>query len=77
MDKKKPHIPEWKMWLLIIMVTQALTAAQCCWMQQRCFQNHQLLWDSVERQTQIVREHIENTTQYLEKLNQLLRVAGK
>lgn len=82
--KKHPHIPGWKVWMLVITVAQASMTAQNCWYHHRCAQGRQLLWDSMERQdqiakeqAQIVKEHIDNVNQYLKELNQILEDVGK
>lgn len=65
MEKKNPRIPPWKVWILIIITIQAISAIQNFW-------SHRLLWDGLFHQSEIVKSHIEDTNQYQVELNQIL-----
>lgn len=57
-EKKDPRIPPWKVWILVLSVTQAVSAVQN-------FRSHQLLWDAILRHGQVAVEYIENQNRYL------------
>lgn len=71
-EKKNPRIPPWKVWILVLSVTQAVSVVQN-------FRSHQLLWDVILRMqqslNQVLQENIEYhqvQNQYLEELNRIL-----
>lgn len=64
-EKKKPHITMVWIAIAVLSINQAVGA-------YRCQESHQLLWDGLIRQSEIVKSHIERTNQYLAELNQIL-----
>ena len=50
-EKKNPHIPPWRVWIIVLLVIQIISTA-------RNNQVHQQLWNSLN-------EHTESTSQYL------------
>lgn len=71
-EKKNPRIPPWKVWILVLSVTQVASVVQN-------FRSHQLLWDAILRMqqslNQVLQENIEYhqvRNQYLEELNRIL-----
>lgn len=64
-EKKNPRIPPWKVWILVLSIIQAVGAVQN-------FRSHQLLWDAILQQNQVVVEHIENQNQHSTEWNQYL-----
>lgn len=63
-EKKEPHLTIW------IAIT-ILSINQFIWTYQN-YRSHQLLWDSVENQAQIVKEHIKSVNEWLTELNSTL-----
>lgn len=64
-EKKNPRIPPWKVWILVLSITQAVSVVQN-------FRSHQLLWNAILQQDQAVVEYIENQNQHSTELKQYL-----
>lgn len=65
MESKKPHPSAWKIWILVVVTVQILTAIQNHCIHQQCAESCQLLWDSLIQQSQIVNGHLESSNQNL------------
>ena len=69
--EKKPRIPAWKAWILVLSFMQILSAVQSYRVQHQNSQCHQILWDLVNQQAQLLNGHIEISNQYLTEQLQL------
>ena len=63
--EKKPQIPEWKRWLLILTVMMALTAIQN-------YQIHNQMWEAIQDASSVMEQKIQSDIEYHQMTNQIL-----
>lgn len=66
-EKKKPHIPAWKVWLLAITTIQLIATIQNC-------RAHQQMWETIHHLRATQNQVLQNEVEYHKNMNRSLEL---
>lgn len=66
-NKQNPHIPSWKVWILIITTMQAISTVQN-------YKIHQQMWERINQTQNLLNQELQNDVEYRQNLNRSLEL---